>query len=136
MAIRNRIDKNNIFSIKEIGKTKVIKEIKNIVIKKGLFSSDIPTKIIKQFDDLFAIFITENFNLCLNKGEFPEILKIAEVNPIYKKVNSFEKDNYRPIGILSNISKIFERIMHNQMNNFFINKLPNYQCSFRKGFGT
>ena len=31
---------------------------------------------------------------------------------------------------------MYERIIHNQMNNFFINKLSKYQCSFRKGFGT
>ena len=54
------------------------KEIKNLDIKKGSLSSDIPTKIIKEFGDLFPIFITENFNLCLNKGEFTEILKIVE----------------------------------------------------------
>ena len=75
-------------------------------------------------------------NLCLNKGEFPESLKIAEITPIYEKANPFEKDNYRPSSILSNISKIFERIMHNQLNNFFINRLSKYQCGFRKGFGT
>ena len=63
-------------------------------------SSDIPTKIIKVFGDLFAIFLTKNVNLCLINKEFLEILKIAEVIPIYKKVNLFEKDNYRPINIL------------------------------------
>ena len=102
---------------------KLSKEITNLDIKKRSLSSDIPTKIIKESDDLFAIFFTKNFNLSLNKGEFPEILKIAEVTPIYKKVNPFEKDNYRPISILSNISKMYERIMHHQMNNFLINKL-------------
>ena len=51
----------------------------------------------------------------LNKGEFPEILKIAEVIPIYKKANEFEKDNYRPISILSNISKIYELCIIKQM---------------------
>ena len=136
MTIRNRFDENSMFSFKEIGKTEVIKEIKYLDIKKGLLSSDIPTKIIKEFDNLLATFIIENFNLCLNKGEFPEILKIAEVTPIYKKANPFEKDNYRPISILSNISKNFDRIMHNQMNNFFINKLSNCQCGFVKGFET
>ena len=48
-------------------------------------------------------FINENFNLCLNKGEFPKIFKIAEVTPIYKKPNLFEKDNYRPTSILYDI---------------------------------
>ena len=136
VTILNHSDKNSIFSFKEVEKTKVIKEIKNLDIKKGSLSSDIPTKMIKKFDDLFAVFITEDFNLCLNKGEFPEILKMTEVTPIYKKANPFEKDNYRPISILSNISKTFERIMHNQINNFFINKLSKYQYGFKKGFGT
>ena len=107
VTIRNRIDKNSIFSFKEIGKTEVIKEIKNLDIKKGSLSSDIPTKVIKEFDDLFAIFITENFNLCLNIGKFPEILKIAEVTPIYEKENPFEKDNYRPLGFCL----IFQKFM-------------------------
>ena len=51
------------------------------------------------------------------------------------KANPLEKDNNRPISILSNISKIYERIMHNQMNDFFI-KNSKYQCGFRKGFET
>ena len=93
--------------------------MKNLEIK----FSDIPTKIIKEIDDLFAIVITENFNLCLNNGEFPEILKIAEVTSFRKKANPFEKDNYRPSSILSNIAKIYEKIMHNQINGFFKNKL-------------
>ena len=136
VTIRNRFDENSICSFKEIGKTEVTKEIKNLDIKEGSLFSDIPTKIIKEFDDLFATFIPENFNLCLNKGGFPEILKIVEITQIFKKGNPFEKDNYRQISILSNISKSFERIMHNQRNNFFINKLSKDQCGFRKRFGT
>ena len=136
MTRRNRFNMNSIFSFKEIWKTEVNKEIKNLDFKKGSLSSDIVTDIIKGFDDLFTIFITKNFNLYLNNGEFPEILKIAEFTPIYKKANPFQKGNYRPISILSNISKIYERIMHNEMNKFFTNKLSKYRCDFRKGFGT
>ena len=44
--------------------------------------------------------------------EFPEILIITKVTPIYNKANPFKKDNYTPISILSNISKIHERIIH------------------------
>ena len=65
---------------------------------------------MKEFNDLFATFITENFNLCLNKGQFSEILQIAEVTPNYKKVNPFEKGNYRQVTILSIISELFERL--------------------------
>ena len=51
-------------------KTEVIREMKNLGVKKGSLSSDIPTKIIKELVDLFPIFITKSFNLRLNKEEF------------------------------------------------------------------
>ena len=54
-----------------------MKKINNLDIKKGLLSSDIPTKITKTFGDLFPIFIAKNLSLCLKKGEFPGSLKIA-----------------------------------------------------------
>ena len=54
VTIRNRFDENSIFSFKEIGKTEVIKEIKNLDIKKGLLSSDIPTKIMEYDATEFA----------------------------------------------------------------------------------
>ena len=76
VTIPNLFDKNSIFSFEETEKIEV-KDIKNLDIKKELLSSDVPTKIIKEFDNLFVSFITENFNLCLNIAEIPEILKIA-----------------------------------------------------------
>ena len=76
VTIPNLFDKNSIFSFEETEKIEV-KDIKNLDIKKELLSSDVPTKIIKEFDSLFVSFITENFNLCLNIAEIPEILKIA-----------------------------------------------------------
>ena len=76
VTIPNLFDKNSIFSFEETEKIEV-KDIKNLDIKKELLSTDVPTKIIKEFDNLFVSFITENFNLCLNIAEIPEILKIA-----------------------------------------------------------
>lgn len=91
-------DKNfTFFKEIEIVETKIIKEIKNLEIKKGSLPSDIPTKIVNEFGKLFTIFSTKRFNLYLNNREFTEIFEIAEVVPTYKKVNPFEEDSYRPI---------------------------------------
>ena len=110
VTAHNRFDKNSTLFFKEIMKAEVIKEIKNLDIKKGSLSSDIPTKIITEFGNLISVSIIENVNLPLNKGEFSEILKIAQVTPVYQKANPFEKDNQRPICILSNISKIYREL--------------------------
>ena len=60
----NRFDEKSIFSFKEIGKTEVIKEIKTLDIKKGSLFSDIPTKIINEFDDFYSqLLLPKNFLL-------------------------------------------------------------------------
>ena len=45
----------------------------------------------------------------MNKGVFADKLKQADIKPIYKKGSRNEKENYRPVTILPNLPKIFER---------------------------
>ena len=54
-------------------------------INKVYQNTDIPTKIIKSNANLFASYIVRNFNYCLEKGEFPCVLKHPEVVPVHKK---------------------------------------------------
>ena len=54
------------------------------------------------------------FKLSLEKGIFPDDLKIARVTPIFKAGDESEMGNYRPISVLPCFSKILERIMHVQ----------------------
>ena len=44
------------------------------------------------------------------------------------------KKNYRPVSILSNISKLYERCTHQQINGYFESFLSKFQCGFRQGF--
>ena len=55
------------------------------------------------------------------------------VTPVHKKGNRSEKDNYRPVSILPNLSKVFERCIYNQIAQFFDKILSKHQCGFRKG---
>ena len=57
-------------------------------------------------------------------------MKLADVTPVYKKKSKNSKDNYRPVSILSNISKIYERCIYDQIQLFFDSLLPKYQCGF------
>ena len=72
----------------------------------------------------------------MNKGVFPDKLKHADIKPIYKKESRNEKENYRPVSILPNLSKIFERCMYDQLKDYFDKLLSKYRCEFRKGFIT
>ena len=97
--------------------------------------NDVPTKYIKKFSDVFTPVITDDYHNCVDIGSFPECFKTAEVIPTYKKGKPTEKTNCRPISILSNISKIYERLMHDNMSDYFNDVLSKFQCGFRKGFG-
>ena len=74
--------------------------------------------------------------MSFNQGVFPNILKIANVVPVHKKGDNLYCNKYRPISLLSNISKIFEKFMHIRLVNFLRkNKLLFcYQFSFRNGY--
>ena len=46
---------------------------------------------------------------------------MADVIPVFKKVDPFEKANYRPIGLLLSLSKVYDKIVYQQLNIFFEN---------------
>ena len=61
-------------------------------------------------------------------------MKHAHIVPIYKKNNKCEKENYRAVSVLSNLSKFYEKLMYNQLYEHFDNILFPSQCAFRKGY--
>ena len=77
-------------------------------------------------------------NLCLQEGKFPENLKNALVIPIYKSGDKTLPQNYRPISLISNISKIIERILHKRIYDFLDSEklISKTQFGFRKGHST
>ena len=98
--------------------------------------NSIPTNILKLFKKEFSKPLSDMINMSFNQGVFPNILKIANVIPIHKKGDKLDCNNYRPISLLSNISKIFEKSMHIRLVNFLKkNKLLFcHQFGFRNGY--
>ena len=61
---------------------------------------------------------------------------MADVIPILKKDYPFEKANYRSISLLSSLSKVYEKLICQQLNTFFENKLSPLLCGFRSRYST
>ena len=74
--------------------------------QKATQSNDVPTKVLKENYDIFATFVTENVNNMIENSVFPDSFKQADIKPVYKKDSRNEKENCRPVSILSNLSKI------------------------------
>ena len=133
-AIKAKCDSKTLFNFLFVQVSDIMEEIKSLQISKATQDNDIPTKLIKNNSDIFASFICLNFNKCIAQSTFPASLKSANVIPIFKKDTKSCKSNYRPISILSNISKIYERIIFKQISKYFSVFFSKFQCGFRKGF--
>ena len=90
----------------------ICKIINNLDTSKATQQGYIPTKIIKDNKNLFSYFISASFNNAENKDLFPDKLKQTDPKPIYKIESRIEKEIYRPVSILPNLPKMFERCMH------------------------
>ena len=121
------------FSFQPVTKEQITNLIRLLNNKKAIQSTDIPTKLIKEYCVFFSEFIHKDINLCIAAGKFIDDFKQAEVRPLYKKDGRTDKSNYRPISILSNVSKIYERSLYNQLYDYFDkNIFSEYQSGFRK----
>ena len=124
---------NNLFKFSNAEKREILNEIVNLDALKSCQDTDVPTKIIKENAAIFADFIHPAINASINKNEFPSFLKLADVMPVFKKGSKNSKHNYRAIGILKNIFKVYERVMFKQIGDFMENFFSKFQSGFRKG---
>ena len=78
------------------------------------------------------------FDLSLQSGVFPDLMKIAIVSPIFKTGDTADISNYRPISVLPCFSKILERVMYNRLYKYLTDQkiLHPQQFGFRKGHST
>ena len=109
--------------------------MKRLDIKKACQDMDIATKVIKNNSNIFADFFFFNLNNCIASSVFPSNLKNAKITPVHKKDSKNTESNYRPVSILSNISKIYEKSF-SQNSNYFEKILSRYQFGFQKGHST
>ena len=94
---------------------KVLSEIKNLKKDKSSRPSSIPIKFLKLFQTALCKPISLNANLSFSTGIFPVDLKTGKVILIFKKDDYTSCNNYRPISLLSNISKIIEKLIHSSL---------------------
>lgn len=125
----------SLFPISEVDIEKAINNLKN---KNSTGTDSIKTETLKNTKDLIKTPLCHIANIMFKHGEFPDKLKKAIVIPIFKGGNRKDPDHYRAVSILSNVSKIFERLIYEKILSFSdkYKLIENNQYGFKKNSST
>ena len=98
----------------------------------------ISNKLLKLLKIELSKSLTLIINQMITTGIFSDSFKISKITPLFKKGDVSMLSNYRPISLLPTISKIFERILYNQLYDYFNsnNLLAEEQYGFRTNHST
>ena len=92
--------------------------INNLDPCKATGCDGISAKLLILSQAIITPHLTSIFNTCIDTGTFPDLCKLADVKPIFKKADPLVKKNYRPVSILTAISKLFEKLLEGQLQLF------------------
>ena len=104
----------------------------NLSSKKVTGKGNTPAKTLKDSLSVYTKELATIINKCLKDGLFPNELKLADVWTVFKKDDDLNKEKYRPVSILSHMSKVFERIFYKQIDHFMTSRFSLFLCGFRK----
>jgi len=86
--------------------------------------------------DIIMRELAKLFTTCIKQGKVPQQWKEANMIILFKKGDKRDLKNYRPISLLSNVYKLFTRILTNRLENILDSNQPREQAGFRSGYST
>ena len=120
------------FSFRPTTQASVLKLLEEVNPSNSVGIDNLAGKFLKEGAPALASPITDLCNLSISLSSFPDDCKIAELKPLYKKEAKTKPKNYRTISLLPLISKVIEKVIFNQTQNFLdTNNMILYSYDFR-----
>ena len=110
--VDSKVPRDIKFSIPKISHSFVRKYLSNLDVSKATGLDCIGPRLLKMSHNILYASITFIMNKSIEQCIFPTGWKTAKVNPIYKSGSKIDVNNYRPISVLTNLSKIIEKWIH------------------------
>ena len=132
---RTNLKLHNIFVTPKMVK----KVITNLDLSKTSGPDCIPVVVLENREPEIFYILAELFNKCLKKSCFPDCWKVSSVVPVFKNVGERSKaKNYRPVSLLSVVSKVFEKLVNNRIVDHLekCDLFSDFQYSFRSSRST
>ena len=125
------------FSFKTINESEIKDLLKNLDIKKASSIDTIPPKLVKLSADFLTPLLTKAINTSIAQNVFPENAKTASVIPLDKgKPNKNEMSNFRPVSVLNTFSKIYERVIQDQIVRGTEKYFSPFLSAYRKNYSS
>ena len=122
------------FSFSSVSLSNLQNKLKTLDSSQSVHETDILTKVLKENMDIFSPFLLNYFNNIIDSSSSPNHLKLANITPVHKKDSRNYKKYYRPVRVLSDISKVFENILNQQISAHLENIFSKQETGFRRGF--
>ena len=135
VRIQDHVSIDSPFKFTNVSVGEVKSLLRNIDPSKATGYDTIPPKLVKAAANELSQPISSLVNMSLSLSCFPHELKKSETSPLYKGQNNLEPQNYRPLSVLTCLSKIFERVYNDQMGVYFKDILSTLLSAFRKRYG-
>ena len=103
-----------------ISQDEVVDVLNSLKLNKATGLDAISHQMLKNTANSVSLPLSILFNMALEHSIFPSVWKKARVIPLYKKGDMHQPCNYRPISLLSKVSKVFERIIHKHLHNYML----------------
>ena len=129
---------NSTFNFSLINKCSLVKIVNGLKNKTSTGPDGISTKLLKVIFPAICDSLILIINQSMTTGVFPDKLKMAKIIPLFKDKDPLIMTNYRPISLLSSISKLFEKVVFNQINQYFVDNKLYYagQYGYREDHST
>ena len=111
----------------------VAEVLSHLDVHKVYAPDDIAPIVLKKCGSALAPSLSVLFNIIIHSGDVPDQWKLANVVPLFKKGDKHDVANYRPISLLSIVSKVLERCLFNYLCKLLWPKIYHLQHGFTKG---
>lgn len=128
----------NTLFLNPVTQTELIKHISTLKNNSASGPDGVSVRLVKTCHEYLLLPMCHVFNLCFEKGKIPQTWKDSVVTPIFKSGNRKLLTNYRPISVISNIAKLFEKCLKQRLVSFLDKHkiLSNKQYGFREKLST
>ena len=121
LKIKEKFQVNKRFSFQHVSEATERKVVKNLPSDK-VSAGGIPIEILKE-SKFCCPKSTNCINASLTNNRLLDTLKLSNITPVFKKLDPSDKANYRPVSILPSVSKVFKKIMNDQLYEYIENFL-------------